>query len=219
MQYSFCIDVLRAWKMSLSYIHCVPKLAGAVGASLYCVLVIVTGSSIARCAGRSPATLCKWPSALTCTLHCSVLMLLSNRKMLHCNGPGSLCVPGDQELLKSGHWNSISWFITMNCIDPVYTEDLIWQSIKACALLRGTKCVFLFALPQSEMKSVSGNVGYFVEWKLRSPQSTNCSNITSVWYNHVSQGRRLKLGRPDLQGAIENAFTIQCNNSVRERWE
>lgn len=40
--------------------------------------------------------------------------------------------------------------------------------------------VFLFALPQSEMKSVSGNVGYFVEWKLRSPRSTNCSNITSV---------------------------------------
>jgi len=142
MQYSFCIDLLRAWKMSLSYIHCVTKLAGAVIASLYCVPVIVTGSSIARCAGRSPATLCKWPSALTCTLHCSVLMLLSNRKMLHCNGPGSLCVPGDQELLKSGHWNSISWFITMNCIDPVYTEDLIWQSIKACALLRGTKCGF-----------------------------------------------------------------------------
>lgn len=124
-----------------SCIHCVTKLASIDGASLYYVLVMVTGSSIARCTGRKPATFCKWPNALPCTLHCSVLMLLSNHKMFHCNSISRHCVPGDQELLKSGHWNSILWFITMNFIDPVYTEDLIWRSIWACALLLGSKCV------------------------------------------------------------------------------
>ena len=68
-------------------------------------------------------------------------MLLSNHKMLHCNSISSRFIPGDQELLKSGHWNSILWFITMNFIDLVYTEDVIWQSIWACALLWGSKCV------------------------------------------------------------------------------
>lgn len=152
IQYSFCIDLLCAWKKYRSYSCCVTKLASTVGALLYYALVIVTGSSIARCTGRKPTTLWKRPNARSCTLHCSVLILLSNRKMFFCNGIGSRRVPGDQELLKSGHWNSILWFITMNFIDLVYAEDLIRQSIWACALLGGTKCVLslCFAPIQNE---------------------------------------------------------------------
>lgn len=38
-----------------SRIHCITKLASIDGASLYYALVMVTGSSIARCTGRKPA--------------------------------------------------------------------------------------------------------------------------------------------------------------------
>lgn len=150
------IFILHRFTVSLenvSLLHLLCNKAGQyVSALLYYALVIVTGSSIARCTGRKPTAPWKRPNARSFTLHCSVLILLSNHKMLFCNGIGSRRVPGDQELLKSGHWNSILWFITMNFIDLVYTKDLIRQSIWACALLGGTKCVLslCFAPIQNE---------------------------------------------------------------------
>lgn len=189
-----------------SRIHCVTKLASIDGASLYYALVMVTGSSIARCTGRKPAAFCEWPNALPCTLHCSVVMLLSNHKMFHCNGISCHCVPGDQELLKSGHWNSILRFITMNFIDLVYTEDLIWRSIWACALLWGSKYVLSLCIaPIWNEKYILKSV-ICVKEELHSPQSINCSNAISVWYSiEVSQGKGLELSRWILQWNSEGA--------------
>lgn len=59
----------------------------------------------------------------------------------NCNSTHSPHAPGDQELLKSWHWNSIWWFITVSFIDPVHAEGPIQPGTWAGILLWGSTCV------------------------------------------------------------------------------
>lgn len=104
--------------MYCSYFHYITKLASMDGASLCSALVAVTGSRIARCPGRTFPGSGQMLQLMLCVA--GKWVLLSN-----CNSNSSPHVPGDQELLKSWHGNSIWWFITMSFIDPGHAEGLI----------------------------------------------------------------------------------------------
>lgn len=147
------------------------------GALLYSALVAVTGSRTARCPGRASAMPWKCPNALTHSLYCREWMWLGNYSSI-----SSPRVSDDQELLKSWHWNSRWWFITMSFIDSVHVEGLIQPGIWAGILLWGSKCVLsLWFAPILNESTSSEQISVACVEGESYSQSASCSNIMSEW--------------------------------------